>query len=66
MCIVKDTLRDVRRIILVIALNDNFSVIHGFEISAFPPECPGIPCELIHQFMVLSAETHNCPLLREE
>ena len=29
-----DTLRDVRRMILVIALNDDFSVIHGFEISA--------------------------------
>ena len=52
--------------ILVLALNDDFSVIHAFEISAFPPECPGMPCKLMHQFMVLSSETHNYPLLREE
>ena len=52
--------------ILVLALNDHFSVIHGFEISAFPLECPGMPCKLMHQFMVLSVETHNYPLLREE
>ena len=38
MRIMSDTLMDVRRMILVLALNDNFSVIHGFEISAFPPE----------------------------
>ena len=38
MRIMGDTLRDVRRMILVLALNDDFSVIHGFEISAFPPE----------------------------
>ena len=38
MHIVSDTLMDVRRKILVLALNDDFSVIHGFEISAFPPE----------------------------
>ena len=37
MRIMKDTLMDVRRLILVLALNDDFSVIHGFEISAFPP-----------------------------
>ena len=37
MHIVSDTLKDVRRMILVIALNDDFSVIHGFEIAAFPP-----------------------------
>ena len=61
-----DTLREVRRMILVLALNDDFSVIHAFEISAFPPECPGMSCKLIHQFMVLSSETHNYPLLREE
>ena len=66
MCIMGDTLRDVRRMILVLALNDDFSVIHGFEISAFPPECHGMPCKLMHQFMVLSSETHNYPLLREE
>ena len=52
--------------ILVIALSEDFSVIHGFEISAFPPECPCMPCKLMHQFMVLSFETHNYPLLREE
>ena len=52
--------------ILVLALNDDFSVIHGFEISAFPLECPGMPSKLMHQFMVLSFETHNYPLLREE
>ena len=38
MHIVSDTLRDVRRMILVLALNDHFSVIHAFEISAFIPE----------------------------
>ena len=61
-----NTLIEVRRMILVLALNDNFSAIHGFEISAFPPKCPGMSCKLIHQFMVLSSETHNYPLLREE
>ena len=66
MHIMSDTLREVRRLILVLALNDHFSVIHGFEISAFPLECPGMPCKLMHQFMVLPAETHNYPLLREE
>ena len=66
MHIVSDTLMDVRRMILVLALNDHFSVIHSFEISAFPLECPGMPCNLMHQFMVLSFETHNYPLLREE
>ena len=38
MRIMGDTLRDVRHMILVLALNDDFSAIHGFEISAFPPE----------------------------
>ena len=38
MNIVSDTLKEVCRMILVIALNDDFSIIHGFEISAFPPE----------------------------
>ena len=52
--------------ILVLALNDYFSVIHGLEISAFPSECLGMPSKLMHQFMVLSAETHSYPLLREE
>ena len=66
MHIMGDTPREVRRMILVLALNDHFSAIHGFEISAFPPECPGMPCKLMHQFMVLSFETHNYPLLREE
>ena len=66
MCIVNDTLMDVRRLILVLALNDDFSVIHGFEISAFPPKCPDMLCKSMHQFMVLSFETHNYPLLREE
>ena len=66
MHIVSDTLMEVRRMILVLALNDHFSVIHGFEISAFPLECPGMPCKLMHQFMVLSSETDNYPLLREE
>ena len=66
MHIVSDTLMELRRLILVIALNDDFSVIHGFEISAFSPECPGMPCKLMHQFMVLSSETHNYPRLREE
>ena len=66
MHIVSDKLMDVRCMILVLALNDHFSVIHGFEISAFPPECSGMPCKLMHQFMVLSSETHNYPLLREE
>ena len=37
MCIVSDTLREVRRMILVLALNDYFSAIHCFEISAFLP-----------------------------
>ena len=59
-------LREARRLILVLALNDDFSVIYGFEISAVPPECPGMSCKLMHQFMVLSFETHNYPLLREE
>ena len=66
MHIMGDTLMEVRRLILVLALNDHFSAIHGFEISAFPPVCPGMPCKLMHQFMVLSFETHNYPLLREE
>ena len=66
MHIVSDTLMEVRRMILVLALNDYFSAIHSFEISAFPLECPGMPCKLIHQFMVLSVERHNYPLLREE
>ena len=66
MHIVSDTLREARRMILVLALNDHFSAIHCFEISAFPPECPDMPCKLIHQFMLLSSETHNYPLLREE
>ena len=35
MCIVEDTLMEVRRMILVLTLNDHFSVIHGFEISPF-------------------------------
>ena len=35
MRIMGDTLREARRLILVLALNDHFSVIHGFEISAF-------------------------------
>ena len=38
MHIVEDMLMDVRRMILMLALNDDFSSIHGFEISAFPPE----------------------------
>ena len=38
MHIVSDTLREVHHMILVLALNDHFSVIHGFEISAFPSE----------------------------
>ena len=38
MRIMGDTLREVRRMILVLALNDDFSVIYGFEISVFPPE----------------------------
>ena len=66
MRIMGNTLREARRMILVLALNDHFSVIHAFEISAFPPECPGMPCKLMDQFMVLSFETHNYPLLREE
>ena len=66
MRIVSDTLMEVRRLILVLALNDDFSVIHGFEISVFPPECSGMPCKLMHQFMVLSFETHNYLLRREE
>ena len=52
--------------ILEIALNDDFSVIHGFEISAFPLKCSDMPWKLMNQFMVLSFETHNYPLLREE
>ena len=66
MHIMSDTLMEARRMILVLTLNDNFSAIHGFEISAFPPKCPGKLCKLMHQFMVLSSETHNYPLLREE
>ena len=66
MYIVSDTLMEVRRLILVLALNDHFSVIHAFEISAFPPKCPDMLCKLMHQFMMLSSETHNYPLLREE
>ena len=38
MHIMGNTLREARRMILVIASNDIFSVIHGFEISVFPPE----------------------------
>ena len=38
MHIVEDTLKETRHMILVLALNDDFSVIYGFEISAFPPE----------------------------
>ena len=38
MHIVEDTLKEVHRMILVLALNDDFSVIYGFEISAFPSE----------------------------
>ena len=38
MRIMIDTLKNVHRMILVLALNDYFSVIHGFEISVFPPE----------------------------
>ena len=66
MHIVSDMLMDVRRMILVLALNDDFSVIYGFKISAFPPECHCMPCKLMHQFMVLPSETHNYPLQREE
>ena len=66
MHIVSDTLMDVCRMILVLAFNDDFSAIHGFEISAFPPKCPGMSCKLMHEFMVLSSETHNYSLLREE
>ena len=57
---------ELRRLILVLALNDYFSAIHGFEISAFPLECPDMPCKLMYQFMLLSSETHNYSLLREE
>ena len=66
MRIVSDTLMDVCLLILVIALNDDFSVIYSFKISAFPLKCSDMPCKLMHQFMVLSSETHNYPLLREE
>ena len=66
MHIVKDTLREARHMILEIALNDDFSVIHGFEISVFPLKCSDMPCKLMHQFMLLSSETLNYPLLREE
>ena len=66
MHIVSDTLRDVRRMILVLALNDDFSVIYSFKISAFPLKCSDMPFKLMHQFVVLSSETHNYPLLREE
>ena len=37
MHIMGNTLMEVRRMILVLALNDHFSVIHCFEISAFSP-----------------------------
>ena len=66
MYIVGNTLREARRMILVLALNDIFSVIHCFEISVFPSKCPDMLCKLMYQFMLLSAETHNYPLLREE
>ena len=66
MHIVSDMLMDVRRMILVLALNDDFSVIYGFKISAFPLKCSDMPCKLMHQFVVLSSETHNYPLLIEE
>ena len=38
MRIMGDTLREARRMILVLALNDHFSVIYGFEIASLPPE----------------------------
>ena len=56
--IVKDTLTEARRVIMVMTFNDDSSA------SRPPPSSPSIPSKCVRQFMspiLLSAETHNFP-----
>ena len=58
MSIVKDTLREARRVIVVMTFNDDSSA------SRPPPSNPSIPSKCVHQFMspiLLSAEMHTLP-----
>ena len=58
MCIVEDTLREARRVSIVMTFNDASSA------SRPPPSSPRIPSKCVHQFMspiLLSAETHSLP-----
>ena len=58
MSIVKETLREARRLIIVMSFNDASSA------SIPPPSSPSIPSKCVHQFMshiLLSAETHSLP-----
>ena len=54
----KDTLTEVRRVIIVMTFNDDSSA------SRPPPSSPSTPSKFVHQFMshiLLSAETHTLP-----
>ena len=58
LCIVKDTLTEAHRLIIVMTFNDDSSA------SRFPPSSPSIPSKCVRQFMshiLLSAEMHNFP-----
>ena len=58
MCIVKDMLREARRLIIVMTFNDASSA------SRPPPSSPRIPSKFVQQFVspiLLSAETHTFP-----
>ena len=58
MSIVKATLTEARRLIVVMTFNDDSSA------SRPPPSSPSIPSKCVHQFMspiLLSAETHTLP-----
>ena len=58
MSIVKDTLREARRVIIVMTFNDDLSN------SRPPPSSPSTPSKCVHQFMspiLLFAETHTLP-----
>ena len=58
MCIVEDTLREARRLIIVMTFNDASSA------SRPPPSSPSIPSKFVQQFVspiLLSAETYTFP-----
>ena len=58
LCIVKATLTEARRLIVVMTFNDDSSA------SRPPSSSPSIPSKCVSQFMshiLLSAETHNYP-----